>query len=298
MRGGRRMFTEVHQAILPLALGRFGRLADLERTCFLIESLARHWQDHRALELLIVAPAGQGDFIRESLPKLAGVNITLHSEGDYFPRYSRFFMLPRWYRQQIIKLHVPSKLGFGGYLTLDSDVACVGDFDATTFIHEGRALSRWESKSHHRWWESAARIVGIPYDADAHGLSVTPNILHGDLAAQALAHFQRGPVDPFTALGFELVRRVSTIPWTEYSLYTSVAELNGNMLDYHLHWDPCYFSNVQLFSNQSCIWDAADFERLGKQPIGADPGGKFIVVQSHAGISVDRVREYCFGFAS
>ena len=25
-------------------------------------------------------------------------------------------------------------------------------------------------------------IVGVPYDARAHGLSVTPNILHGDLA--------------------------------------------------------------------------------------------------------------------
>jgi Family of unknown function (DUF6492) len=100
-------------------------------------------------------------------------------------------------------------------------------------------------------------------------------------------------------LGFELIRRAGTIPWTEYSLYTSVAELNGNMLDYHLHWDPCcYFSSVQLFSEQSCIWDAGDFERLGKQPNGTDPGGKFIVVQSHAGVPVDRVRQYCFGFAS
>jgi uncharacterized protein DUF6492 len=298
MRGGQRMFTEVHQAILPLAVRRVGRRADLERTCFLVESLARHWRDHRAFELLIVAPAGDGDFIRESLPKPAGVNITLQSERDYFSRFSRFFMLPGWFRQQIIKLYVPSKLGFGGYLTLDSDVVCVSDFDATTFVHEGRALSRWEPKSQHKWWESAARMVGVPYDADAHGLSVTPNILHSDLAAQALEHFRRGPVDPVTALGFELLQRVGTIPWTEYSLYTSVAELNGNMLDYHLHWDPCYFSSVQLFSEQSCIWDADDLERLGQQPKGTDPGGKFIVVQSHAGISVDRVREYCFGFAS
>jgi hypothetical protein len=156
------MFTEVRQAILPLAVRRVGRRADLERTCFLVESLARHWRDHRAFELLIVAPAGDGDFIGESLPKLAGVNITLQSEPDYFSRFSRFFMLPGWFRQQIIKLYVPSKLGFGGYLTLDSDVVCVSDFDATTFVHEGRALSRWEPKSQHKWWESAARMVGVP----------------------------------------------------------------------------------------------------------------------------------------
>ena len=84
-------------------------------------------------------------------------------------------------------------LGFGGFLTLDSDVCCVGDFDSRTFVEDGRALSRWEPKRHHDWWKSAAEIVGVPYDARTHGLSVTPNILHGDLAAQTMAHFRKGP---------------------------------------------------------------------------------------------------------
>ena len=35
------MFTEVSQAILPLALRRLHRKDDLERACFLIETLAR-----------------------------------------------------------------------------------------------------------------------------------------------------------------------------------------------------------------------------------------------------------------
>jgi hypothetical protein len=222
----------------------------------------------------------------------------LRPESDFFPPSSRFFLLTGWFRQQIVKLHVPSKLGFGGYLTLDSDVACVGDFDATTFVHNGKALSRWEPKRHHVWWRSAAKMAGVPYDADTHGLSVTPNILHGHLATQALEHFQHGPVDPVTTLGIEVIRRLGTIPWTEYSLYTSVAELNGNLLDYHIHWDPCYFSDTQLFSEQSCVWDADDFERLTKLSKGSDPGGKFVIVQSHARIPVERVREYCFGFAA
>jgi Family of unknown function (DUF6492) len=292
------MFTEVRHAILPLALRRLHYKDDLERTCVLIESLARHWRDRRPFDLLIVAPTPDADLVRASLPRLARVNVTVRPESDFFSPFSRFFMLTGWFRQQIVKLHVPARLGFGGYLTLDSDVACVGDFDATTFVHEGRALSRWEPKRHHDWWRRAASLVGVAYDADAHGLSVTPNILHGDLAAQALAHFERGLLDPVTTLGFEVIRRLGTIPWTEYSLYTSVAERNGNLFDYHVHWDPCYFSDTQLVSEQACVWQAGDFERLVRLPKGRDPGGKFIIVQSHARIPVEQVREYCFGFAT
>jgi len=195
-------------------------------------------------------------------------------------------------------VQVPVMLGFGGYLTLDSDVCCVGDFDACTFVEHGRALSRWEPKRHHDWWENASEIVGVPYDARTHGLSVTPNILHGDLCRQALAHFRRGTFDPMTSLGLWVLRKVGGgIAWTEYSLYTGVAELKGNLFDYHVHWDPSYFHDTQLFSETSCVWGADDFERLVQLPNGNDPGGKFIIVQSHARIPLERVRDYCLSFA-
>jgi hypothetical protein len=250
------------------------------------------------LQLLIVAPARDEHFIRASLPTLAGVDVTVRPESDFFSPFSRFFMLTGWFRQQIVKLYVPSRLGFAGYLTLDSDVVCVGDFDSMTFVRDGRALSRWEPKDHHDWWQRAARMAGVPYDANAHGLSVTPNILHGDLATQALAHFHSGAVDALTTLGVEVIRRLGTIPWTEYSLYTSVAERNGNLFDYHVHWDPCYCSATQLVSERSCVWQAGDFERLARLSRGTDPGGKFIIVQSHARIPIEQVRAYCLGFAA
>ena len=126
---------------------------------------------------------------------------------------------------------------------------------------------------------------------------MTPNILHGDLARQTLEHFHNGPVDAMTALGFWVLRRLGSVPWTEYSLYTSVAELKGNLFDYHVHWDPCYFHDTQLFSEHTCVWGADDFERLVKLPSGTDPGGKFIIVQSHARIPLERVRDYCLSFA-
>jgi hypothetical protein len=290
------MFTGICQAILPLALRRLHRKDDLDRTCLLIESLARHWRDHRQFELLIVAPAHDASSIRARLPSRPNINVTVRPESDFFSPASRFFLFTGWFRQQIIKLYVPSSLGFGGYLTLDSDVACVDDFDAMTFLHDGLAMSRWEPKGHHSWWRCAARMAGVPYEATAHGLSVTPNILHGNLATQALAHFRRGAVDPLTTLGMEVIRRLGTIPWTEYSLYTSVAERYGNLFDYHVHWDPCYFSQTQLVSEEACVWEPGDFERLMDTPKAtARPSGKFIIVQSHARVPIEQVRTYCHG---
>jgi hypothetical protein len=36
---------------------------------------------------------------------------------------------------------------------------------------------------------------------------------------------------------------------------------------------------------------------LVKLPNGTDPGGKFIIVQSHARIPLQQVRDYCLSFA-
>jgi len=292
------MFSEIRQAILPIALRNLKRRGDLERAGLLIESLAKHWSDSQPFQLLIVAPRSDVSLLRSSLPHFANIEVSVRSESDFFGPFSRFYLLPGWYRQQMVKLQVPAMLGFGGFLTLDSDVCCVGDFDARTFVENGRALSRWEPKHHHPWWKNAAAIVGVPYDARTHGLSVTPNILHGELTRQTLAHFRTGPmIDEMTSLCSWVLRKIGGIAWTEYSLYTSVAELKGNLFDYHVHWDPSYFHDTQLFSEHTCVWGADDFERLVQLPGGTDPGGKFIIVQSHARIPLERVRDYCLSFA-
>jgi len=291
------MFSEIRQAILPIALRNLKRRGDLERAGLLIESLAKHWRDSQPFQLLIVAPRSDVSLLRSSLPHFANIEVSVRSESDFFGPFSRFYLLPGWYRQQMVKLQVPAMLGFGGFLTLDSDVCCVGDFDARTFVENGRALSRWEPKHHHPWWKNAAAIVGVPYDARTHGLSVTPNILHGELTRQTLAHFRTGPIDEMTSLCSWVLRKIGGIAWTEYSLYTSVAELKGNLFDYHVHWDPSYFHDTQLFSEHTCVWGADDFERLVQLPGGTDPGGKFIIVQSHARIPLERVRDYCLSFA-
>lgn len=291
------MFLEVRQAILPLALRRIRGRNDLGRAILLVESLSRHWQDRLPLELLIVAPTRDVGMLRASMPCVTNVNIMVRPESDFFAPFSSFYFMPSWFRQQLIKLYVPTHLEFDGYLTLDSDVICVGHFDARTFVRDGRALSRWEPKRSHDWWRNATQMVGVPYDSGGHGLSVTPNILHGALAAQALSHVAKGAVDATPSLFLWLARKVGTVAWTEYSLYTCVAELRGNLLAYHHHWDTCYGDDVHLFSERSCIWDIGDFARVAALPYGSDPGGKFIVVQSHAHIPVEQVRNYSQRFA-
>ena len=291
------MFSEVRQAILPLALRRLRGRNDLDRASLLVESLGRHWQDRRPLDLLIVAPGRDVVMLRAGMPRVPNVDIAVRPESDFFTPFSSFYLMPGWFRQQVIKLYVPALLGFGGYLTLDSDIVCVGDFDAGTFVRDGRALSRWEPKGGHGWWCNVAELVGVPYDRKGHGLSVTPNILHGDLASQALAHVANGAADATASLCRWMARKIGTVAWTEYSLYTSVAEFKGNLLAYHQHWDTCYGGDIHLFSERSCIWGADDFARMATLPQGSDPGGKFIVVQSHAHIPVDRVRRYSLRFA-
>ena len=291
------MFSEVRQGILPIALRNIKRRGDLERAGLLIESLAKHWRDSKPFELLVIAPNGDAGLLRKELPRFPNINVDVRREGDFFRPLSPFYWMTGWYRQQIVKLHVPALLGFGGFLTLDSDVCCVGDFDSQTFLQHDRALSRWEPKQHHEWWRSAAEVIGIPYDPRAHGLSVTPNILHGDLARQTLARLQGRYLGATTSLLLKLVSRPGHVPWTEYSLYTSAAEINGTLYDYHAEWDTCYTADVHLFSEKSCIWGADDFQRLVNLPNGTDPGGKFIIVQSHARIPLQQVRDYCLSFA-
>jgi hypothetical protein len=190
--------------------------------------------DTQPLRLLIVSPQRDLEVLKSGLPAFPNIEASVRGEPEFFPRFSRFYMLPAWYRQQIIKLEIPALLRFGGYLTLDSDACCVGDFDATTFIKSGRALSGWEPKRHHEWWQHAAEFVGIPYDPAAHGLSVTPNVLHSDLARQTLEFVGLGGIDSQTALGFRLLRKIGQVAWTEYSLYTRLAEQSARRQSYRI----------------------------------------------------------------
>ncbi len=283
------MLTEVRQAILPLALRRHAeRWDDLGRACLLIESLARHWRDPAPFRLLVVAPRRDVGELQSHLPRFANIDLSIRSEGDFFPAFSGFYLMRGWHRQQIIKLHVPVVLGFAGYLTLDADVCCVGDFDATTFVADGRALSQWAHKYRHDWWHQTAKALGVSYAPLDHGLAVTPNILHGVLAAQALEHFRIGLLSPTVVLSGWLMRRPGSIPWTEYSIYTCVAERKGNLLDYHVPWTAS--NETPLLSYSHSVWHPSQRDRLSLYTPSSPPDAPFVVLQGSTGVSLALVR--------
>jgi hypothetical protein len=51
-----------------------------------------------------------------------------------------------------------------------------------------------------------------------------------------------------------------------------------------------------VFSEHGSVWDMRDFERQLTLDCGRDPRGKFIVVQSHARIPMQQVRQYWLSF--
>src|SRR5260370_25188860 len=150
------MFSDVRHAMLPLALRKIQRRGDLERAGLLIESLAKYWRDTKPFELLIVSPGSDTHLLRTSLPRFSNINVSVRPESDFISPFSGFYLMTGWYRQQIVKLKVPAMLGFGGYLTLDSDVCCVGDFDAPPFELDGRSLSPCDTQLHPAWGGHAA----------------------------------------------------------------------------------------------------------------------------------------------
>ena len=69
------MFSEIRQAILPLALRKLQRRGDLERAGLLIELLAKHWRDSQPFELLIVSPRNDARLLRTSLPRFPKIEV-------------------------------------------------------------------------------------------------------------------------------------------------------------------------------------------------------------------------------
>ena len=51
-------------------------------------------------------------------------------------------------------------------------------------------------------------------------------------------------------LCYWLGRKINTVPWTEYSLYTSVAETQRQPVRLSRPLGPCYYADEQLFSEE------------------------------------------------
>jgi hypothetical protein len=261
----------------------------LARARLLIDSLDRCWRDATPLHLVVICPDEDLAAVSDHLKGTARIDVAHYGEGAFLPSNSDFYRMPGWWKQQFLKLYIPAILDLGAYLTLDSDIVCCRPFTGTTFVRAGKLISQWEPKGCQEWWRNIASVRGCAYDERSFGLSVTPNILHSALSRQALFSLADDISGALRQLldWYRLMKRGST--WTEYSLYTTSAEIDGNLYHYHLPPQDVFTSGVSIHSRQN-IWDSKGYEHIGLLT-QATLGGYLLIVQSTAGIPVDAVRD-------
>jgi len=287
--------NKVVNGILPLKLGTGADKRELDRASSLISSLRYFWRGSEPFELTIVARDEEVGLIKESIIGEGSlVNVTVRSEQEFFPVDSAFFDLPGMYRQQVIKLYVPSKLQLGPYFTFDADVICIRPIDEHTFISDGKVVSTWEPRTIHSWWRNGMSGFRIWADLEVPGMGVTPNVLHSDIAGLVFKYLEFRNLDPLKHLNdlcqkdrvlFKIEGEGMALAWSEYSLYTMVAEWFDLLNTHHLIEKEVKETGVRVHSRRN-VWSVNDVKRLA--PDDGDTG-YFIVIQSWAGVPIETI---------
>jgi len=291
----------LHSGLLPVKLNTGLDKRELDRADFFVMTLGRCWRGRAPFELHVVALNNEIDPVRERITATASANpnlrVIFHQESEFFDENSDFYRTAGTYKQQMIKIFAPPVLGLGPFMTFDADVVCIRPFDEHTFVHNGKLISRWEHRHYHSWWENSMTATGIWTDPTPQGLSVTPNVLHSDLCALVSRYFSfRNRVALSELHAFSVNHPYlktyeseagHALTWSEYSLYTIVAEWFGVLYNYHLTADQVTAQAVQLHSNRS-VWGGQSVGRLSENK--HDPG-YFAIVQSWAGIPIEEIAQ-------
>lgn len=294
--------------VLPLAARAHGKSGDIERAAFLLSTLDMRWRDREPFRLHVVSPSADARAVGEALRSTERVLVEVRTEEQFFGSWKAFHGLPGWWKQQVIKLAVPAVLELGPYLTFDADVVCVGDIDSRTFVRDGKLLSQWHRQRKNGWWAATARLLNRPYDPDAPGFDVTPNLLHGALAARVLwrlALGRFGHLAPIAVvpspvlwlaisklrLWYELAQararagiKVHEDTWTEYALYTLLA--GDTLACTHV----AASDDMPLLAHSHSIWYAGQRSHLDLFKSTTRPDAPFVVLQSTSGVSIGDVR--------
>ena len=275
-------------AVLPLKIFGLNYIENLARCDILFSSLRTHGAG-LLREILIVVTAREEAQIREKLSIWSDLPLTIINEDDLAPAFSRFGCVNGWLKQQIIKLGVADFISTEYFLTLDPDVILCKPMTATDIFVNGKAILEPElRRDHASWWVGSARMLGIPYDLERPGMSVTPAILsrtvcrrlHDDLR-------ERYRCDWIVAL-----LNGSSLAWTEYTLYYLTAERHGLLDIYHMLPER---GSARLFcrSNVWLLGQWANWDAPGC--FGPEDPGLFTIVQNSTHISPAEIRSRLTG---
>jgi len=275
-------------AVLPLVISDFERFRILDRSLQTFhECLGAFW---------IVT---RDDQYQEMKRRLKGHQAQLLPESAIIPEFYQNQSVGGWHRQQLVKLAMSRVVGSEVYLTLDADVICTRLIRESDLIHDGKARTyRYRSTKHDGWYRHASRVLGVPPSEWRH--AVTPTLLTREGVARLVAYLKRRYV---TGILARLERQlkwgiqptvphnwrealITSLPWTEYSLYHTFLEQKElidrfhcqlvNPLSNHNLWG----TNPEPFND----WDPA-------LAFDQSAGHCFTVIQSRCNIPPKRILE-------
>jgi hypothetical protein len=261
-------------AVLPLVA------EDIPRARLLARSLDRFFPDLGTC--WVVTPRKDVDAAARALPYRVVAEDELVPELRRGSNYDRiasmvgargFTLVSGWYVQQLVKLAAAELVESDFYLTLDSDVICVRPTRAADLVRDGRAVCDGRPASKHaEWYEWAERVLGVAGERTDH--AVTPALLARDAVRELTRH-----LDARAQRGSWRGYLLASIPWTEYTLYTTYLEQAGVYDRYHLR-----LGKGAVYGN--CVWSREQYDAW-------DPARSadfhFTVVQSTVGVPVDEV---------
>lgn len=271
--------------MLPLrATGGYSYL-DTQRAEILLQSLDKFWAGARKLVIWIVV-ADDAAEMATTLPNYQRIVPRVVRERDLIGELADFPDAPGWYKQQLIKLAAHSVVSTPFYLVLDADLICAQPFSEESLVVDGKALTDWEWKStHEEWWQGSAKFLQYKGPLKGFGMSVTPEVLCGQICKQLLAHVG----ELYNEHWCSALMRIQI--WTEFTLYCLYATQNQFMQQYH-HSRPWMIRHGKALRSRHNVWFAKDFGKwTPSRAFAAEGRGIFMVCQSNTEIDPKRIRE-------
>jgi hypothetical protein len=207
--------------------------------------------------------------------------------------YSIVRKLDWWRRQQAIKLLATIRLEFSSTIVFNSDVVCIAEFNESSFILNEKLISDWEPKDGQSWWNATARLLAVDTaNFGSYGLSVVPNVISCDLARSSHQFFRKNYGNlPTLLLHAGRLLPDEPVSWTDFSLYTLLAEMTNKLFSYHVAPEQTFGLPYRVRSENS-VWQTEEF--AGKVALidRRRPDGIFVCIQSALKISPEIIREH------
>ncbi len=202
--------------------------------------------------------------------------------------------VPGWVRQQLIKLHIVSKITTKYYIPIDADHFLVHPLDVRDLIVNGRAVysaEPWQTSNgvqysqNSNWWTQSCALLQQPLyvvESDQHLMGVTPQILYSHVVRDLLAHLRQ-------LYGVSYVHNMVANKFTEFTLYWIFIK-QRDLADIHYTTNGTPLWQHDLLRNVLHPTLYTEYMHAQLTLAFTEPKTYFAVAQSYLGVPVDCIR--------